>query len=265
MRRRVWGMPAMRRFLAALILVLCVAGVARAGARSTATEAFTGGNRAYQAGNYAESLRLYREALAAGYASPDLFLNLGNASYRLGELGWSVYYFEQARRRAPRDPDIRSNLNLARSEALGGEQVPSSSALLDALVAIEDRIGLATAVWVSMVMLWIADALLLYGWRAGVGSRSRRLRWFALGLAVVAVVLVSVKAGQASLAPRAMIVHASAAHTEPTEDSTVEFRLPAGSPVSLGRERAGWSEVVVSASLRGWVPSDAVASFETPH
>lgn len=254
----------MRRFIVALALLTCMVGGAWAGSRSVATTAFATGNRAYQAGSYAESLRSYREALAAGYTSADLFMNLGNASYRIGELGWSVYYFEQARRRAPRDPDIRSNLNLARSEALGAEQVPSTSALLDVLVALEDRIGPATAAWFSMVMLWVADAMLLYGWRAGAGARARRLRWWALGLAVTAAVIVSVKAGQASLAPQAMIVQASAAHTEPADDATVEFRLPAGSPVSLGRENTGWREVIVSASLRGWVPSDAVARFDTP-
>jgi hypothetical protein len=255
----------MRRMLfLALMLVFPLAGRVEGGPRSTATAAFTEGNRAYQAGNPAEALRSYRQVLSTGYASADLYLNLGNAAYKLGELGWAVYYFEQARRRDPRDPDIRSNLTLARGEALGADQLTSSSALLDFLVSVEDRIRLPDAVRLGAGLLWVAVGLLLYAWRRGAGPRSRRLRWWALGTAVAATLLISVKAGQASLAPQAMIVKASAAHTEPRDDSTVEFRLPAGSPVSLGRQRESWTEVVVSASLRGWVPAEVVARFDAP-
>jgi tetratricopeptide (TPR) repeat protein len=254
----------MRRLILLLILGAWIAGPTHAGSRAAANAAFAGGNRAYQAGDYAQALQSFREALREGYGSADLFLNLGNTSYKLGELGWAVYYFEQARRRAPRDPDIRSNLALARGEALGAEQIPSTSALLDALVSLEDRISLAGGVRLGTGSLWIAVALLLYSWRPRAERGARRLRWGALGLAIAAAVIISVKAGQASLSPQALVVKATAAHTEPAEDSTVEFRLPAGSPVSLGRQREGWKEVVVSASLRGWISDDAIARFDTP-
>jgi tetratricopeptide (TPR) repeat protein len=254
----------MRRILIALSLGILIAGPVHAGSRASAQAALVEGNRAYQAGSYAEALQSYRSVLAAGYGSAGLFLNLGNASYRLGDLGWAVYYFEQARRRAPLDPDIRSNLALARSEALGAEHVPSTSALLDMLVALEDRIRLDDAVRLGVGFLWVAVALLLIAWRTKTGPGARRMRWGALGLAIAALVIISVKAGQASLAPEALVVKASAAHTEPAEDSTVEFRLPAGSPVSLGRQSEGWREVVVSASLRGWVPEACIARFDAP-
>jgi hypothetical protein len=255
----------MRRVLfLALALGILLVGRVDAASRATATAAFTDGNQAYQSGNYPEALRSYRAALSAGYASAGLFHNLGNTSYKLGELGWAVYYFEQARRRAPHDPDIRSNLALARGEALGADQLPSSSAFLDLLVSVGDRIRLPDAVRLGAGLLWLAVGALLYAWRPKAGPRSQRLRWWALGTAAAAALLIAVKVGQASLAPQAMIVKASVAHTEPSDDATVEFRLPAGSPVSLGRQREGWTEVVVSASLRGWVPAEGVARFDAP-
>src|SRR5262245_15874464 len=76
---------------------------------------FDEGNRLYQAGNYSESLKRYEEIVADGYEAPALYYNIGNAQFKLGHLGQAIVSYERALRLAPRDADVRANLDLARS------------------------------------------------------------------------------------------------------------------------------------------------------
>jgi hypothetical protein len=252
-----------RRSVLGAILCLLAAAPASAGSRAAAEAHFHEGVRLYQEQNVAEALAEWRAVLAEGFSSPDLYMNLGNASYKVGETGWAVYYYEMARRRAPGDPDVTGNLALARREALGGEPTSTSSRWLLAAAGWLDHVSLAGALRLGVVVVWLAAALVAATWVARlqrlVRVRPRALRWTAAGLVLAAVLLVGLKAAQRSLAADAIAVKALTAHTEPNEDAAVEFRLPEGSPVGLGRRALGWREVIVSPSLRGWVLEDAVA------
>ncbi|MBD3237970.1 MAG: tetratricopeptide repeat protein, partial [Candidatus Eisenbacteria bacterium] len=115
---------------------------------------------AYDAGTPQESLRLYREILAAGWASPQLYYNLGCASYRAGKIPWAVAYFEQARRWAPRDPEIRHNLRVARAALAAQPPAQERSALLDLLTGALDAYTPADAVRLLLLLFW-AGALLV--------------------------------------------------------------------------------------------------------
>lgn len=231
--------------------------------RDDAQQSFAMGVRLYEEGNYIDAIEAWRGALEKGYGSTELFVNLGNATYRAGELGWAIYYFEQARRLAPADPDVASNLALVRREALGRE-ARGGSALLDRIAALQNRWTSAGIVWVVVVICWIAVALILISWQPIGAHRASYLRWGAVALITVSGLLVGVKAFQMSMAPDALAVRPISARSEPSEAATVEFRLPVGSPVGLGREAPGWREIVVSASLRGWVEEEALALFSSP-
>jgi hypothetical protein len=236
----------------------------RAGGRVEAEAAFREGNRLYDTQEYAAALNAYREVLKKGYASPELFLNLGNAAYRIGEPGWAAYYYEQAIRRAPADPDIRSNLEQARREALGEEPDGRESRFLERVVALQNRLTLRGAVVGAVILLWAAAGLVVFSWLGFPSRWTRIARWSALTAALVAACLLFTKAAQSSLSAEALIVRPCTAHAEPSPEATVEFRLPGASPVHFGRDAPGWREVIVSSSLRGWVRDEDVASFAAP-
>ena len=107
MRRRI---DLSRAVGAALLLVAC------GSAPFAAQEAFfEEGNRLYQEGDFAGAVELYERILESGVESGELHYNLGNAWFRLGEIGPAVLHYERARRMMPRDDDLRANLELARS------------------------------------------------------------------------------------------------------------------------------------------------------
>ena len=76
---------------------------------------FDEGNRRYQEGDYTGAVELYERILESGLESGELHYNLGNAWFRLGEIGPAILHYERARRIMPRDDDLEANLELARS------------------------------------------------------------------------------------------------------------------------------------------------------
>ncbi|MDA0312354.1 MAG: tetratricopeptide repeat protein, partial [Gemmatimonadetes bacterium] len=97
-------------------VLMCIASAALSPRSVVAQgEILERGNQLYQEGDYEGAVDAYEIVLASGHESADLHYNLGNAYFKGGQLGRSILAWERALDRAPGDPDIRANLDLARS------------------------------------------------------------------------------------------------------------------------------------------------------
>lgn len=102
----------MKRFLSTILFTLC-AFVMMA---QTPEQRMLQGNAAYRNAHYQAAVKAYTEVLDDGFVSADLYYNLGNAYYRLDELGQAILYYERALRLRPNFRDARENLELAQSK-----------------------------------------------------------------------------------------------------------------------------------------------------
>lgn len=73
-------------------------------------------NAEYNKDNYKQALELYLQATKEDGTSSDLYYNIGNTYYRLGDLGNAVLYFERALILNPRNDDARTNLEFVNSK-----------------------------------------------------------------------------------------------------------------------------------------------------
>ena len=80
---------------------------------------FYRGNDFYEKGEYAEAAAEYGNILKAGYQSGPLYYNLGNAYFKMGDLGEAVLNYERAKRLIPRDADLNANYRFARAKIMG--------------------------------------------------------------------------------------------------------------------------------------------------
>jgi hypothetical protein len=262
--------------LAGLISAIC-AGAAGAAPRmnpAQAAAAFAQGNQAYAGSDYRAAAREYERVLAGGYESADLFLNLGNASYRLGRIGWAVYYYQRGRLLAPQDPDLRANLDLALQETKDKVSEIDSSRFLSWLVRLQDQTSLAGGLRRASLLWWLF--LLWLGLRLAWGGPSAS-SWARLWKGMPGTILGSVlglslflslswtgvKALQAGSGPGAVVVADElAVRSNPDPEATVEFTLHAGTRVRLGRSVRGFREVLFSEKLRGWGASEGLAELD---
>ncbi len=75
-------------------------------------------NNAYQNQDYLESLKLYNSVVQDGYASAELYYNLGNSYFKTDQLGYAILYYEKALKYNPSDEDIQHNLAIAKARTV---------------------------------------------------------------------------------------------------------------------------------------------------
>jgi tetratricopeptide (TPR) repeat protein len=79
--------------------------------------AFAKGNQAYAEGRFGEAAAHYESLVNSGQWNANLFYDLGNAYFRLGDFGQAILNYERALALEPRHPEAEANLQLARDEA----------------------------------------------------------------------------------------------------------------------------------------------------
>tara|TARA_R110002073_G_scaffold123819_3_gene267709 strand:- start:84311 stop:85075 length:765 start_codon:yes stop_codon:yes gene_type:complete len=116
-------------------------------------------NEAYARGDWALATQLYEHIADEGVMHEDLYYNLGNAHFRIGNYGLAIFAYEQALRIASGHDDANYNLRLAR-EAVAAR---STNQLREADgVPRWIRYSLYLSIEQSTVWLLVANALCFF-------------------------------------------------------------------------------------------------------
>lgn len=241
-------------------MLVAAATLALAG-MSFADERFTSGNRHYEQKNYDSAVTAYTELVDQGLESAPLYFNLGNASFRSGDLGHAVLYYLRAQRLDPTDPDIAANLDFARrytSVQMEGVALNPVSSLFESIVA---PYRLTTLAWLSSALFFVLFGFLIarfgYAWR---GALVKTGIWLALILLISASLLTTVKYHHDYLVRRAVILaEESVVHTGPSDLSEKELDGSPGLIMEILAESGDFYNVLFENKRRGWIRKDLVA------
>ncbi|GHS87721.1 BatE protein [Bacteroidia bacterium] len=85
---------------------------------ATPVVSFLQANQNYVDGNYAEAERLYSHILDSGVESAEIYFNLGNCYFRMGNYPQAILNYERARRLDKHDPAIITNLKITRTKLI---------------------------------------------------------------------------------------------------------------------------------------------------
>src|SRR5579864_8879588 len=118
-----WG-PLRRLLCLGLLLTLCAPGLQA----QISSSAFDAANKLYAEGKFNEAAGAYEKLLQSGRESEAIYFNLGNALFKANKLGRAIAAYQQAERIAPRDPDVRANLQFARNQVQGPTLLPDKAA-----------------------------------------------------------------------------------------------------------------------------------------
>ena len=237
-----------RLLLLALLLWPLAAGA------QTLPAGFDAANKLYEEGRYAEAAASYERLLQGGRASAALYFNLGNAAFKSSHIGRAIAAYRQAERLAPRDPDVRANLQFARNQVQGPTlPVGRSQRWLGRLTLNEWTVMAAIAFWPLCLLLALIQ------WRPALEPTLRR--------AVVVVAIGTVLLG-GSLGAALVQAHAvrSAIVVKPEavvragwfEESKEAFTVHDGAELRVLDQNGKWLQVQADASRLGWLPRDDV-------
>ncbi|MBZ0268609.1 tetratricopeptide repeat protein [bacterium] len=244
--------------LAALLAAVPALTARPAAAEDSALARHDRGLELYEAEDYDAAVDAFQEVLAAGVDDPRVHYNLGNAYFKAGRLGFAIWHYRKAMEMAPRDEDIRSNLEYARFLALDSieENARTDTRVRDWL----DRVTAREVLLVASA-LWLLAALAMIAWQLG-GGRGRLLRRIGNGLllawAAVMVVAAVVDHRARNRNEAVVLAREAIVRNGPGETFDTAFVLHEGAEAVVEGERGRWTEISLPGELRGWIEGDRI-------
>jgi len=225
-------------------------------------ENFNRGNVLYADGDFRGAIEAFKKAAESGYASPELYFNLGNAYFRDGQLGKSLVNYIRARRLDPRDEDILTNIEFARQYTVDRLEVSEEAILLDYVNRFFDWFRLSEIAWVSAILYLILVIIIIAGFLYRWIVIPKAVLSLVLVLFIIAGILTAVKYDR-DVATRTGVVAVSSVDVKngPGEDFKNQFTAHAGLIFSIDREDSGWYLVNFENRVKGWLPKTAIAEI----
>ncbi len=246
-------MRPLRHFAACLAALLLSCAAVRA-----ASPAFDAAARNYDAGKFAEAKQGYGALVESGDYSANLFYNLGNTCFRLGDPGGAILNYERALVLDPAHPEARANLAFVREQT--GAQIPRR-VWLDYIKAPMD---IAVFTWTAAVAAWI---LVFVFCLMGLAHRPNRpLLWTVAFGCLLALFFAGAGIAVFERDKALAIVTAkqSEARLEPLDNAAVAETLPPGSQVKILSDRGAWLYCSLPDAARAWVPAGSVEKVRLP-
>lgn len=218
------------------------------------------GDRAAAMRGFEEAAGGFQSLLEQGYRNASLEYNLGNAYLRLGRLGYAILHYRRALELAPRDPDVRANLELARQRVHPQIHPSGRRALVDRLLIVRHWLPPATR-WQAGVALSTLGWLLAVVWLL----RRRGALLLAAAVAVIPGVLLQIELlselHDQQRRPEAVVVG------QPVElrrgrgeayEPVLPEPLGPGVELRIVETRGDWVRVQLRNDTGGWLPQPAV-------
>lgn len=222
-------------------------------ASSPASEAdFRAANELYEQRQFAEAAAAYEKLITGGTVSPNVYFNLGNARFKLGEVGPAIAAYRRAQQLAPRDPDIRANLKFARDKTGNTGAEPPPESWPQRLTSNEWTLLACIPLWICFLLL--AFAQLRPAWQKAVRGYAIVPGVLAVGFGICAGIAAQHQSRQAAvvIADEAVVRHG------PFNDSPSAFSLREGAELLVIDQRENWIRVSAGPNRIGWVPAAQV-------
>jgi tetratricopeptide (TPR) repeat protein len=222
-------------------------------AQATQNPTFDQANHDYSEGHFQEAVDGYQDLVKSGQWSANLFYNLGNAWFRLGNFGEAILNYERAVALDPHHPEAAANLILVRDEARALELKRTGiERYVDAGTSTQYSIAASIAFWCG---LFGVTRLYFLRRRSAVLVSLIILATVVLAAAVFA--LCSLETGRKGRALAIVTGKKIEARLATADNSNSILALPPGSEIKVLSQRGDWLYAELPNDLRGWIPANA--------
>lgn len=250
-----------RLFVPILLLVMAAPAPPAHAQLSEAVQYFDEGNRLYAQGNYSGALTAFDRAVAAGYVSGALFYNMGNAYYRIDQIGQAIRYYEKARRLTPGNERVSHNMAMARARMVDSFSELPEPFWRPAWRTVMRTLGAGGLFFGGLILYLVAAAFA--GQRIWTGTRSdwRRRGLTASSVGAALLILLAFAASIESERDRDGVIVARqvALLDAPAAGARADIDIHEGVLVKVIGQSEEYVEVRLPNGAAGWVKAEAVA------
>lgn len=221
------------------------------------TYLFEKGNEAYRKENYAQAIEYYHDVIENGLVSGKLYYNLGNAYYKINEIGEAILYYEKAKLLMPENENLQFNLKLTNVKVKDRIQAPPESFLMKVHKKFIHLFSITG--WAVIFSLLILTATVLTFLKALLGNHF--LHFFsevALVLALTAILILyplySNHSEKVLTQKGVLLVPESEVYAAPDSESTLLFNIHEGALFTLLDSDGNWLKIELIDGKQGWLP-----------
>src|SRR5205823_7213653 len=235
---------------ACFIAILCGA-VSTVSSFGQAEGDFTKSNQDYAQGHFKDTTSGYEALARAEQWSANLFYDLGNAYFRVGDFGQAVLNYERALALERHHPEAIANLQIARDEARSLELQQSwPERYVEFASGNQYSIAAAIAFWFAV----FAMVMLIFARRRSATLIATLI--FCLLLSAVAIYAVYTLERGSNGSALAIVTGKNVQARLATADTANSIlALPSGSEVKILSTRGDWIYAALPNNLRGWIPA----------
>ena len=237
-----------------LFLMLIIANSVTA---QNADSLFVSANNLYKNGAFEKAIEKYKEIEAQNLVSTELYLNLGNAYYKLNKVGPTIFYYEKALQLNPLNEDVKNNLIFAKRLTLDRiEELPKSF-----LQKFQERYlqKLSYDTWgiIAIVFSIVTSILFLLFYFSETPSK-KRLYFITSILSLfllLTTLIIAYKQYDFSKKNRFAIIYTEIIEVKnaPTFNSDDIFSLHEGTKVMVLDEVDSWKKIKLADGKIGWL------------
>ncbi len=243
----------MKRIVEILIFLIVTIGF------SQDEEAFQRGSSLYNQEKYQEAIDAYTSVLDAGKESASLYYNLGNAHYKLSNIGPSVYYYEKALELAPSDDDIKNNLVFAQNATIDAIDVIPEGFISKTLNRFNSITTFDGWAWFAVLCVVLFVVLFILYYLAQTSSKKRIFfvgSWLVLVFGLFGVFFAfrqydAIKNNQFAI----IFAQETIIKSEPNLRSEEVFQLHEGTKVQVTETVNNWKKIKLADGKIGWIPA----------
>ena len=214
---------------------------------------------AYIQGDYLTAIEIYESIIENQGVNATLYMNLGNCWLKRDEIAKAILCYERAYLIDPSDPDIRFNLELARTKTVDKVNPVNELFIVvwfKKLLAVLDVNEWAVLTVILFAVTIFMIGVMLFSKKTGIRKISFSFSVFFLLLSILSFIFATTQMGNLKERDTAIIMSPSVTvKSTPSSAGTDLFIIHEGRKVQiLDSSMKEWVEIRLEDGNTGWIP-----------
>ena len=228
-------------------------------------KSFQEGNNLMEEKDFIEASKLYESILEVHPSNSELYYNLGNAYYRLNNIGLAIWAYSQAISLNPRDDDIKYNLLLAKSKRIDNIKISETFVIFTKYIFLRNYFRFNEWFFISSISFLI---LIISITLCNIFYNIKELLNYMVGPLLIINLLVHGitfdKYVKLKFEKKAVFIAQSVdVSSEPNlVDGKIIFKIHEGTICDILNQRENWSKVALKDGKIGWVKNKYYRSLK---